>query len=353
MTTIKNYVEMLIKMLICIFADETKEGGYVAKTINNDYENPDYIEFVGKAIYRKKIDNIELADKVADCVRNLQGGDYYFIVEEYDNNKYTNYYNDYRIPDHILNTYEDGYKYVLEEVNIFGKAKITRKYETRIQGGSWWVEDPDDPDHGWWEHDDDVVEEHERKFERKNVIYLKYVWKKIDGRFFGMTEEEVKAANRPDDLLQLSVYATGLAAFRGHRTTEEIKDDIINWIENYHTFSDICCAWKDQTIGPVGLYVRGQVNLASNIDLWSWRDDAGVRHFDPKGERAEDGIIARKEELDFTLHSHCEFFVVPEKICGFWVTENFAERHPEFTEWLRLQAEKLGVKVYIVSSYRG
>lgn len=152
---------------------------------------------------------------------------------------------------------------------------------------------------------------------------------------------------RPDSLLQQAVYSHGLATgFGANLVKAEVAEANLRKLTSLRG-KEICCAWKNQQIGGFGCFVQGEVTVASNKDLWSFVARDGSRKFNIN-ENME-YLIDRKEELDFSVCDHTEFFVVPKKIVGFWAKEWFVRSVAggrELVEKLR----KEGYKVWITAA---
>lgn len=157
--------------------------------------------------------------------------------------------------------------------------------------------------------------------------------------------QQIRKEYHPDDLLQVSVYAHGVSAFCGHPTEKEMIENInkINTISG-----EICGAWKTQQIGPVGVFITGEVTIASNIDLYSFVTADGTRMFDPSSDRAS-GLFSKKEELDLSAWDHCEFLIRDPRVVGVWVKDWYLKSHPEFRNMLMHSAKQLGVKVFVTT----
>ena len=87
--------------------------------------------------------------------------------------------------------------------------------------------------------------------------------------------------------------------------------------------------------------------MASNKDLWSFVARDGSRKFN-LNENIE-YLIERKEDIDFSVCDHTEFFVIPQKLVGFWAKEWFVRSVAggrELVEKLR----KEGYKVWITAA---
>ena len=132
--------------------------------------------------------------------------------------------------------------------------------------------------------------------------------------------KEVKKM-RPDSLLQQAVYSHGLATgFGANLVKAEVAEANLKKLTSLRG-KEICCAWKNQQIGGFGCFVQGEVTVASNKDLWSFVARDGSRKFN-LNENIE-YLIERKEDIDFSVCDHTEFFVIPKKLVGFWAKEWF------------------------------
>lgn len=178
------------------------------------------------------------------------------------------------------------------------------------------------------------------------------------GRYLLVTEEVVcdecrekrefsqnkETAWRPDSLLQGSIYSHGLATgFAGHKSALEIEQ-MIGSFEKIE--GEVCASWKTQKIGGFGLFIKGEVTVASNMDLWSTLSDTGERIFDPEDYRAE-GLFTRRDELDLTQWDHTEFFIKQPKIVAVWCKDWFYRSNKEVRD-LVARLRDAGYKVYIV-----
>lgn len=155
--------------------------------------------------------------------------------------------------------------------------------------------------------------------------------------------KDKKETMRPDSLLQLAVYSHGIASgYSGNKSLQDIEATI-NSFEDIE--GEVCGSWKTQKIGGFGLFIKGEVTLASNIDLCSFRE-GGERVYDVDHWRAK-GVFSRREDLDFSKWDHTEFFVKRPRIVAVWVKDWFYRSVPGCAEMVaRLRSE--GRKVYIV-----
>lgn len=179
---------------------------------------------------------------------------------------------------------------------------------------------------------------------------LLYVRKTKENTFYVHVKSDVECEDctggcfdKPDSLLQAAIYSHGLAAYQGKRSVSDILWDAAN-IDS-HPEWEICCAWKTQHIGPVGIYVRGNVTVASNIDLCSSVSDSGDRVFDTEDWRSR-GIFWRREDLDFSQWDHCEFMVQTDEIVGFWIKDWYLASSEG--QQIKAVVEKIGRRLFVV-----
>ena len=156
----------------------------------------------------------------------------------------------------------------------------------------------------------------------------------------------LKEVMRPDSLFQQAIYSHGLATGFGVNevSSERAEENLKNLLDLVDSGKEICCSWKTQQIGGFGIFVRGEVTIASNRDLWSYVGSDGSREFNPW--EYDRYLISRRDELDFGWHDHTEFFVRPKEMIAFWAKDWFVRDIPggrEFVEKLR----GWGYKVYI------
>ena len=142
----------------------------------------------------------------------------------------------------------------------------------------------------------------------------------------------------------MQIYRSNKACTFWYRAFVQIVQNLRNILRsiNYSTM-EICAAHKSQHIGPVGVYVMGDMKFVSNIDLCSAYDAKGryiYRHY----WRIE-GIFA-KTQIDLSKHSHMEYIVTPHKICGIWVKKE--ETSKDLLLKLKEIAAKLKIKIYKV-----
>ena len=201
----------------------------------------------------------------------------------------------------------------------------------------------------------DTKYEFKIKYDARDMDYVLYAILHIDDICLNCYEtKKVLEYMAPEDtLLQDLYYSHGLATGYGNKTVavEEIKDRIAGIFQAAENYSPICCSWKSQPIGVFGIYVKGEVTLASNMDLWSKINKHGDRVFDAYDSDASEYIFQKREDLDLTVHDHTEFWVIPKKVGGIWIKQSFADSHPEYVEELEKYLFK-GIKLYYVRDRR-
>lgn len=156
----------------------------------------------------------------------------------------------------------------------------------------------------------------------------------------------LKEAKRPDSLFQNAVYSHGLATGFGAAevTAEKAEENLMTLLGLSWEDTEICCSWKTQQIGGFGFFVRGEVTIASNRDLWSYVGRSGQREFNP--DENEKYLISRRDELDLSVWDHTEFFVKPKEVIAFWAKDWFVRDVPGGRELVEKFRQR-GYKVYI------
>lgn len=139
-----------------------------------------------------------------------------------------------------------------------------------------------------------------------------------------------------DNLFDNEIVSHGLAAYRGSQNEDTILAAYKNISDAMAAGTDIaiCCSNKAQRIGPVGIYVRGHVYCASNIDLYSERE-GDSRYVDTRSWRYQQGIIYSKDQIDLTRWIHNEYIVNPREIIGFWMKDWAIKQWPGLFERIR------------------
>jgi hypothetical protein len=151
--------------------------------------------------------------------------------------------------------------------------------------------------------------------------------------------------DRPDNLLAKRIYSHGCAAY--------YASGLENGLENVErVFTNlgrpdfqICCADKKEHIGPIGVYVKGDVKVVSNVDLHS-AHHKGRRYF----EKYQEKFLAYTcEDYQKRRNSHKEIIMVPEELVGIWLDAYEVETWNEIVKLRRKLTEKYNVPVYIIN----
>ena len=139
-----------------------------------------------------------------------------------------------------------------------------------------------------------------------------------------------------DENILTGTYVHGICAYVG--ALDQVPEIIGKMKDGIK--GGICCTRDDQFIGPIGVYVRGDVQFASPVDLYSWIDKSGERFFD-----ATSKLCGTQEELHFDdLLS--EVVVSNSKVVGLWVDTRFLEAGgKELETAINKIASKFGVHV--------
>lgn len=185
----------------------------------------------------------------------------------------------------------------------------------------------------------------EYKYDDKYVVFVEGGIHEFVGEFLcpNCEAKDKKETMRPDSLLQLAVYSHGIASgYSGNKSLQDIEATI-NSFEDIE--GEVCGSWKTQKIGGFGLFIKGEVTLASNIDLCSFRE-GGERVYDVDHWRAK-GVFSRREDLDFSKWDHTEFFVKRPRIVAVWVKDWFYQSVPGCAEMVA-RLRDAGRKVFIV-----
>ncbi len=113
-----------------------------------------------------------------------------------------------------------------------------------------------------------------------------------------------------DDRLQGMVWSHGLAAYSKEDEWKKHLANIINYPE-----MEISCSKYSQNIGPIGIYVTGNIIIASHKDIWSEKAKNLKRIWDPSDIKP----LLTKNNISDQLHSHGEIVLTNTRIIGMWV----------------------------------
>ena len=110
------------------------------------------------------------------------------------------------------------------------------------------------------------------------------------------------------------IWSHGLAAFFDNDIDKSIRN-AISILKD--PSMEICCSFMGQEVGPIGIYVKGDCRVASNMDLGSFIDE-GNRAYDPKCCSARH-IIHDLDDIDYSVCHHGEGIVSNVEIVGCWI----------------------------------
>lgn len=180
-------------------------------------------------------------------------------------------------------------------------------------------------------------------------------------RYQEIEREQQRLAAKPhDSLLDKTIWSHGLSAFSRCTETEAITRllDITN-----HKEWEICCAHKSQRIGPIGVYVKGNVIMAFNKDALSKIGHDNKRYYIDEFNMYDEGYvdycsIATEEDRDYyenlfskkpiktkdefiVSDDHNEIIISSTKIVGIWINDK-----AYCTQELINIANTLNIKIY-------
>lgn len=143
------------------------------------------------------------------------------------------------------------------------------------------------------------------------------------------------------DFMQKKIYSHGLMAF-GYCDNAYLNAEGIIKNPNW----EICCSLHNENIGWCGIYVTGEVIMASRIDMYTEKGDNGSRLCSSK-------YIPFIDEYDYEdeikgnnkLHTHCEIVIRKCIVKGFWVKEHCYQAVKDDMYEL---AGRLGVKLKVI-----
>lgn len=122
-----------------------------------------------------------------------------------------------------------------------------------------------------------------------------------------------------DNLFHSMVWSHGLATgylkkVKGNTVINNLKKIINN------NNMQLCCTHKTQHLGPIGVFVQGHVDFASNADLMSDINSYGDRVFVLNKDVAET-LVYKKDKIDLS-YPHMEVIVNHPIIKALWVKES-------------------------------
>lgn len=153
------------------------------------------------------------------------------------------------------------------------------------------------------------------------------------------------SSQKPYDLTFEKIFwAHGASAFRRVKSVEELIQRLEWLIDSTAAQNkpEICCAHKTERIGAAGIFVRGEVVCASNIDLWSEADYSSGERYIP--QHMISATVKNFNDFAVGIHSHCEVILKPREVFGIWVKDWYLNDNPDAEEKLRALCNKYGVR---------
>lgn len=103
-----------------------------------------------------------------------------------------------------------------------------------------------------------------------------------------------------------------------------------------------CCSHVDQLVGHVGVYCKGTVLMASNIDLMSMPTVDGHRGIDIALSRNKiKGIIYETKDIDTTIFCNGEIIMKDMEIVGIWTKQEPTKELIELANELNLNITRI------------
>lgn len=158
-----------------------------------------------------------------------------------------------------------------------------------------------------------------------------------------------------DNLFHSMVLSHGVATGYGNNTSLFNAQSNIEWVlDNLNSDAEICCSNKKQCLGPVGIYIQGFNRVVSNMDIYSYVNENGIREWE-NSVRSSNGLISRIEEYfpdvwEEHLRQHAEHIVCPRKIRGLWI-KDWAVKDSSYDEihnYMESLSAQLGIKLYVI-----
>ena len=123
--------------------------------------------------------------------------------------------------------------------------------------------------------------------------------------------------------------------------TDVPVDKLYETISNMDSSWEICCTYKEQPMGDIGLYVRGTALIVSNQDLNSFCDETKHRYFDDKyGE-----IITSPDEMWKYDCANSEAIITEYERIGLWVTMDY---YFDYSDEIESLASRLNLKLTLI-----
>ena len=114
------------------------------------------------------------------------------------------------------------------------------------------------------------------------------------------------------------IFTHGLAAYNDRLTIEE---KVKNILENKNI--SICCAWKTEYVGPIGVYIEGDCKLAAHFDLCSIKDSKTGDRYVHKNDMNDNTLLYSPDKINQSNKLSGEAIVTNCTIVGIWVDKNY------------------------------
>lgn len=154
---------------------------------------------------------------------------------------------------------------------------------------------------------------------------------------------------KPDLLFNNVILSHGLFFIPEDEDVKELKPDLkilLNLkkiLENDNL--QICCSRKSERLGPVGIYVKGENLLVSNMDIGSTYGELGERYITEEVIGKFKNITSMEEYKK--IYDHCEHIVTKSKIVGFWFSKNSLPLYYELYKDLKVLSCKYNLPIHI------
>lgn len=138
----------------------------------------------------------------------------------------------------------------------------------------------------------------------------------------------IRQKYRPGQSIQTMLFSHGVCAWR--RTNIAGVEARIRGLENIK--GEICAGLADDNLGEIGVYVTGEIDLASRVDLGSEINSDGMRYFD--AEYYEKFLVTKARDLH-NDKSHVEVWMRNPRIYAVWVKAGAVGKYAAVIENLK------------------
>lgn len=140
----------------------------------------------------------------------------------------------------------------------------------------------------------------------------------------------------PGQSIQEMTFSHGVCAYR--YTDAAGVEARIRGLENIK--GEICAGLVNDDLGKIGVYVTGDIDIASRVDMGSYIDKDGMRRFDRV--RYYDYLVTEAKDLH-NEKSHVEVWVRNPRIQSVWVKAEAVKKYKEVID--NLESDGYTVKV--------